>query len=172
MLARGRTPTFFVVLAGLLGCGHSDQEMAEKQHVIDVLSADLKAAQARDADDLAKFKEAQDQINRTNQQVADFSQQVQRLQQQGQQCRTEVEQQHLLHLQCFQQGTHNEAQLQELREKIVADTSMREQAERDKAAAAARAKARAGAAAPSGAGCRRQCGPNEALNAMGCCERQ
>jgi chemotaxis protein MotB len=54
-----------------VGCGHTDQEMAEKQQQIDKLSADLKDAQQRDADDLAKYKDAQNQINQMNQQIAD-----------------------------------------------------------------------------------------------------
>jgi len=53
------------------GCGPTDQEMAEKQRQIDKLSADLKDAQQRDAEDLAKYKDAQNQINTMNQQITE-----------------------------------------------------------------------------------------------------
>jgi chemotaxis protein MotB len=55
----------------MVGCGHTDLEMAEKQREIDKLSADLKDAQQRDADDLAKYKDAQNQINEMNQQITE-----------------------------------------------------------------------------------------------------
>jgi chemotaxis protein MotB len=64
-------PSLALVAFAQLGCGHTDQEMAEKQRQIDKLSADLKDAQQRDADDLAKFKDAQNQINMMNQQITE-----------------------------------------------------------------------------------------------------
>ena len=64
-------PSLVLAAAAQVGCGHTDQEMAEKQRQIDKLSADLKDAQQRDADDLAKYKDAQAQINLMNQQIAD-----------------------------------------------------------------------------------------------------
>jgi chemotaxis protein MotB len=72
-----------VILAAVpqVGCGHTDQEMAEKQAQIDKLSADLKDAQQRDADDLAKFREAQNQINAMNQQIADAHMSAEKMQQ-------------------------------------------------------------------------------------------
>ena len=45
-----------------LGCGHTDEEMAQKQREIDKLAADLKAAQQQVADDQAKYADAQSQI--------------------------------------------------------------------------------------------------------------
>jgi chemotaxis protein MotB len=63
--------SFILATATQVGCGHTDEEMAEKQRMIDKLSADLKDAQQRDAEDLAKYKDAQGQINLMNQQIAD-----------------------------------------------------------------------------------------------------
>ncbi len=54
-----------------VGCGHTDQEMAEKQREIDKLSADLKEAQARDAEDQAKNRQAQNELSELQKQVAD-----------------------------------------------------------------------------------------------------
>jgi chemotaxis protein MotB len=48
----------------LLGCGHTDEEMAQKQREIDKLSADLKASQQQIADDQAKFADAQSEIEK------------------------------------------------------------------------------------------------------------
>ncbi len=59
--------TFSVV--PLLGCGHTDEEMALKQREIDKLSADLKAAQQQLADDQAKYTDAQSQIEQMKQQL-------------------------------------------------------------------------------------------------------
>jgi chemotaxis protein MotB len=47
-----------------LGCGHTDEEMAQKQREIDKLSADLKASQQQIADDQAKFAGAQGEIEK------------------------------------------------------------------------------------------------------------
>ena len=74
-------PFLALVAAGQLGCGHSDLEMADKQRQIDKLSADLKDAQQRDADDLAKYKDAQGQINQMNQQIADAHLSAEKMQQ-------------------------------------------------------------------------------------------
>jgi chemotaxis protein MotB len=69
------------MLTSQVGCGHTDLEMAEKQKQIDKLSADLKDAQQRDADDLAKFRDAQAQINSMNQQIADAHMSAEKMQQ-------------------------------------------------------------------------------------------
>ena len=53
----------------LVGCGHTDEEMAAKQREIDKLSADLKAAKAQIADDQSKYGEAQNQIDRMKEQL-------------------------------------------------------------------------------------------------------
>jgi chemotaxis protein MotB len=59
---------FLAALLGLciapLGCGHTDEEMAQKQREIDKLAADLKAAQQQIADDQAKFADAQSEIEK------------------------------------------------------------------------------------------------------------
>jgi chemotaxis protein MotB len=47
-----------------LGCGHTDEEMAQKQREIDKLSADLKASAQQIADDQAKFADAQTEIEK------------------------------------------------------------------------------------------------------------
>jgi chemotaxis protein MotB len=47
-----------------LGCGHTDEEMAQKQREIDKLSADLKASAQQIADDQAKFADAQSEIDK------------------------------------------------------------------------------------------------------------
>lgn len=54
---------------GLVGCGHTDEEMNAKQREIDKLSADLKAAKAVMADDQAKYSEAQNQIEKMKEQL-------------------------------------------------------------------------------------------------------
>lgn len=71
VLRIGFLPSLLLAVATQAGCGPTDQQMAEKQRQIDKLSADLKDAQQRDADDLAKFKDAQNQINLMNQQISD-----------------------------------------------------------------------------------------------------
>lgn len=45
-----------------LGCGHTDEEMAEKQREIDKLAAELKATKAQITQDQAKYNESQAQI--------------------------------------------------------------------------------------------------------------
>lgn len=45
-----------------LGCGHTDEEMADKQREIDKLAAELKAAKTQMASDQAKFHDSQAQI--------------------------------------------------------------------------------------------------------------
>jgi chemotaxis protein MotB len=54
---------------GVVGCGHTDEEMNAKQREIDKLSADLKAAKAVMADDQAKYSEAQNQIEKMKEQL-------------------------------------------------------------------------------------------------------
>jgi len=53
----------------LVGCGHTDEEMAAKQREIDKLSADLKAAKAQIADDQAKYSDVQTQLERMKDQL-------------------------------------------------------------------------------------------------------
>jgi chemotaxis protein MotB len=60
---------FLPVLAALaltpvtVGCGHTDEEMAQKQREIDKLSADLKASRELHEQDQKKFNEAQRQLD-------------------------------------------------------------------------------------------------------------
>jgi chemotaxis protein MotB len=59
-----RTRTAAWALAGLMscvlaGCGHSEEEMAEKQRTIDKLTADVKASQALHDEDQKKYRDAQ-----------------------------------------------------------------------------------------------------------------
>jgi chemotaxis protein MotB len=56
-------------LSFVIGCGHTDEEMAAKQREIDKLSADLKAAKAQIADDQAKFTEVSTQLERMRDQL-------------------------------------------------------------------------------------------------------
>jgi chemotaxis protein MotB len=51
-------------LFAVIGCGHTDEEMAAKQREIDKLSADLKAAQAQIATDQTQYSDAQSQIDK------------------------------------------------------------------------------------------------------------
>jgi chemotaxis protein MotB len=68
---------FVAVLATLMlapvsmmtGCGHTDEEMAQKQREIDKLTADLKAAQKQIADDQAKYTDGQNQIEQMKEQL-------------------------------------------------------------------------------------------------------
>ena len=53
----------------LVGCGHTDEEMAAKQREIDKLAADLKAAKTQIADDQAKFSDAQNSIEKMKEQL-------------------------------------------------------------------------------------------------------
>ncbi|MCL2723223.1 MAG: OmpA family protein [Polyangiaceae bacterium] len=53
----------------LVGCGHTDEEMAGKQREIDKLQADLKAAKAQIADDQAKFSDTQNSLNTMREQL-------------------------------------------------------------------------------------------------------
>lgn len=53
----------------LIGCGHTDEEMAAKQREIDKLAADLKAAKTQIADDQAKFSDAQNSIEKMKEQL-------------------------------------------------------------------------------------------------------
>ena len=55
--------TMAALLLTLVGCGHTDEEMAGKQREIDKLSADLKAANAQMAEDQAKYGQSQTEIN-------------------------------------------------------------------------------------------------------------
>ena len=58
-----------LIAFALVGCGHTDEEMAAKQREIDKLSADLKAAKAQIADDQAKYTEAQNSIEKMKEQL-------------------------------------------------------------------------------------------------------
>lgn len=65
---------FFALVAALvfgpvMACGHTDEEMAQKQREIDKLSADLKAAQKQIADDQAKYTDAQNQLEQMLEQL-------------------------------------------------------------------------------------------------------
>lgn len=51
-------------MLALVGCGHTDEEMAAKQREIDKLSADLKAAQAQLAQDQTQYSDAQSQMDK------------------------------------------------------------------------------------------------------------
>jgi len=55
--------TMAALLLTLVGCGHTDEEMAAKQREIDKLSADLKTAQTQLAEDQAKYGKAQGEID-------------------------------------------------------------------------------------------------------------
>ena len=59
----GMKMSLFAVMTALflalVGCGHTDEEMAAKQREIDKLAADLKAARTQIAQDQAKFNETQ-----------------------------------------------------------------------------------------------------------------
>src|SRR5580700_9351647 len=55
---------FLALALAPMGCGHTDEEMAQKQREIDKLAADLKAAQQQIADDQAKFADAQSEIEK------------------------------------------------------------------------------------------------------------
>jgi len=55
--------TLSILSLALPACGHTDEEMAEKQRQIDKLNGDLRDAQRRDADDLARYQDAQNQLN-------------------------------------------------------------------------------------------------------------
>jgi chemotaxis protein MotB len=57
------------MLLVLGGCGHTDEEMAAKQREIDKLSADLKAAKTQLAQDQAKYSDAQNEIEKLNDQL-------------------------------------------------------------------------------------------------------
>lgn len=48
----------------MVGCGHTDEEMAAKQREIDKLNADVNAQKAQIADDQAKLSDAQNQIDK------------------------------------------------------------------------------------------------------------
>ncbi len=70
---RFRSTLFAAFAAGTLAltaCGHSDEEMAQKQQEIDKLSADLKAAQTKLASDGQKLNEAQSEIDRMRDQLS------------------------------------------------------------------------------------------------------
>lgn len=73
--------SMFLAAAVPLGCGFSQAEMDAKQRQIDKLSADLKDAQQRDADDLAKYNDAQKQINAMNEQIKEANVSVDKMKQ-------------------------------------------------------------------------------------------
>lgn len=71
---RSRFLSLFAVLLaclsfGIAGCGHTDEEMAEKQRQIDKLSADLKASKQLHDEDQKKFSDAQAEIERVKTQL-------------------------------------------------------------------------------------------------------
>jgi chemotaxis protein MotB len=57
-----------------LGCGHTDEELAAKQLEIEKLTFDLHSAQRQVADDVAKYSEAQGQIDSMKVTVQDVNQ--------------------------------------------------------------------------------------------------
>ena len=57
-----QTMVALAMFAFATGCGHTDEEMAEKQREIDKLAAEMKAAKGQIAQDQAKFNESQAQI--------------------------------------------------------------------------------------------------------------
>jgi chemotaxis protein MotB len=58
-LGLGVFVAFFLIL---VGCGHTDEEMAQKQREIDKLNADLQAAKAQMTQDQARYNDAQTEI--------------------------------------------------------------------------------------------------------------
>ena len=61
---------FAMMTLALAGCGHTDEEMAAKQREIDKLGADLKAAKNQIAQDQARYNDAQSEIERMKEQLA------------------------------------------------------------------------------------------------------
>lgn len=53
----------------LVACGHSDEEMSEKQRQIDKLTADLRASNTRSEQDGAKLRETQNDIEQMREQL-------------------------------------------------------------------------------------------------------
>jgi len=62
-------PALLLAAAAQAGCHPTEMEMKAKQDQVDALSKDLREAQKQNAEDLARFKEAQDKINLMNQQL-------------------------------------------------------------------------------------------------------
>lgn len=62
MMRFRQTMVALAMFAFATGCGHTDEEMAEKQREIDKLAAEMKAAKGQIAQDQAKFNESQAQI--------------------------------------------------------------------------------------------------------------
>src|SRR5499427_546596 len=56
-------------MLALVGCGHTDEEMAAKQREIDKLSADLKAAKNQIAQDQARYNDAQAELDKMKEQL-------------------------------------------------------------------------------------------------------
>ena len=61
--------TALAALALAPACGHSDEEMAEKQRAIDKLTADLKSSRAMHEADQKKYKTAQEEIDQLRTQL-------------------------------------------------------------------------------------------------------
>lgn len=74
-------PVTAFLAATSLGCGFSAEEMAAKQRQIDKLTADLKDAQQRDADDLAKYNDAQKQLEKLGSELKEVNGNVDKMQQ-------------------------------------------------------------------------------------------
>ncbi len=55
-----------------VGCGHSDEEMAEKQREIDKLAADLRAAKEQMAADQTRFNQTKSEMDALKEQLKDF----------------------------------------------------------------------------------------------------
>jgi chemotaxis protein MotB len=60
---------FAAAMLALVGCGHTDEEMAAKQREIDKLSADVKAAKNQIAQDQARYNDAQAEIEKMKEQL-------------------------------------------------------------------------------------------------------
>ena len=60
---------FAAAMLALVGCGHTDEEMAAKQREIDKLAADLKAAKNQIAQDQARYNDSQAEIERMKEQL-------------------------------------------------------------------------------------------------------
>ena len=65
----GLFAVFVALMLALVGCGHSDEEMAAKDREINKLQADLKAAKAQIAQDDQKYNDSQTQIDSMREQL-------------------------------------------------------------------------------------------------------
>jgi chemotaxis protein MotB len=69
MRACGLFALFLAIGLAIAGCGHTDEEMAQKQREIDKLAADLKAAKEQIAADAEKYKAAQNDLEALNEKL-------------------------------------------------------------------------------------------------------